>query len=112
MATAARPSIHPRDQRFRARAFTRSVEVDQLRDRAELQGALGRLLSYVHCEDADPALQAAVLAHGIADSQTRWLAFRKRAVRRRQLIGPGMSQAEIARELGVTRQAIQKMLAC
>jgi DNA-directed RNA polymerase specialized sigma24 family protein len=30
----------------------------------------------------------------------------------RQLIGEGFSQADIARELGVTRQAIQKMLAC
>jgi DNA invertase Pin-like site-specific DNA recombinase len=30
----------------------------------------------------------------------------------RELIADGMSQAEIARELGVTRQAIQKMLAC
>jgi DNA-binding NarL/FixJ family response regulator len=30
----------------------------------------------------------------------------------RELIGNGMSQAEIAREIGVTRQAIQKMLAC
>lgn len=29
-----------------------------------------------------------------------------------QLIGAGFSQADIARELGVTRQAIQKMLAC
>jgi predicted transcriptional regulator len=29
----------------------------------------------------------------------------------RQLIGEGFSQADIARELGVTRQAIQKMLA-
>ena len=29
----------------------------------------------------------------------------------RSLIGEGFSQAEIARELGVTRQAIQKMLA-
>ena len=28
------------------------------------------------------------------------------------LIGEGVSQAEIARELGVTRQAIQKMLRC
>jgi DNA-binding XRE family transcriptional regulator len=28
------------------------------------------------------------------------------------LIDNGLSQAEIARELGVTRQAIQKMLAC
>jgi DNA-directed RNA polymerase specialized sigma24 family protein len=36
------------------------------------------------------------------------------AVRRdliRQLVGEGFSQADIARELGVTRQAIQKMLA-
>ncbi len=30
----------------------------------------------------------------------------------RQLLGEGFSQADIARELGVTRQAIQKMLAC
>jgi DNA invertase Pin-like site-specific DNA recombinase len=29
----------------------------------------------------------------------------------RQLIDDGLSQADIARELGVTRQAIQKMLA-
>jgi len=29
----------------------------------------------------------------------------------RALMGEGFSQAEIARELGVTRQAIQKMLA-
>jgi DNA-binding NarL/FixJ family response regulator len=30
----------------------------------------------------------------------------------RQLTADGLSQADIARELGVTRQAIQKMLAC
>jgi predicted transcriptional regulator len=30
----------------------------------------------------------------------------------RQLIEQGFSQADIARELGVTRQAVQKMLAC
>ncbi len=30
----------------------------------------------------------------------------------KSLIGAGLSQADIARELGVTRQAIQKMLAC
>jgi len=30
----------------------------------------------------------------------------------RELIADGFSQADIARELGVTRQAIQKMLAC
>jgi DNA invertase Pin-like site-specific DNA recombinase len=30
----------------------------------------------------------------------------------RQLIDDGFSQADIARELGVTRQAIQKMIAC
>ena len=43
---------------------------DQLRDRAGLEGALGRPRSYAHYEDADVALQAAVLAHGIAESQT------------------------------------------
>lgn len=30
----------------------------------------------------------------------------------RGLIAEGFSQADVARELGVTRQAIQKMLAC
>lgn len=30
----------------------------------------------------------------------------------RGLIDAGVSQADVARELGVTRQAIQKMLAC
>ena len=30
----------------------------------------------------------------------------------RGLLAEGFSQADIARELGVTRQAIQKMLAC
>lgn len=43
---------------------------DQLRDRAGLEGALGRPRSYAHYEEADLALQAAVLAHGIAESQT------------------------------------------
>lgn len=41
---------------------------------------------------------------------------RRLATQRRELmeslIQDGVSQAEIARELGVTRQAIQKMLAC
>ncbi len=43
---------------------------DQLRDRGGLLGALGRPLSHAQYEDADLALQAAVLAHGIAESQT------------------------------------------
>ena len=30
----------------------------------------------------------------------------------RELLTDGLSQADVARELGVTRQAIQKMLAC
>ncbi|MFF7153970.1 hypothetical protein [Streptomyces sp. NPDC008139] len=41
---------------------------------------------------------------------------RQLAVERRdlmqELIGQGVSQSDIARELGVSRQAIQKMLAC
>jgi predicted transcriptional regulator len=41
---------------------------------------------------------------------------RKFSAERRELmeglISQGVSQAEIARQLGVTRQAIQKMLAC
>lgn len=41
----------------------------QLRDQGVLEGALGRSRSYAHYEDADIALQAAVLAHGIAEGQ-------------------------------------------
>ncbi len=44
------------------------------------------------------------------------IAARRFSTERRELmeslIQDGVSQAEIARELGVTRQAIQKMLAC
>jgi DNA invertase Pin-like site-specific DNA recombinase len=49
------------------------------------------------------AIKHTVLARGFAAQRRDLL---------RELIGDGMSQAEIARELGVTRQAIQKMLAC
>ncbi len=50
-------------------ASTPAQAADQLRDQAGLEGALGRPRSYAHYEDADLALQAAVLAHGIAESQ-------------------------------------------
>ncbi len=43
---------------------------DQLRNSVGLEGALERPRSYAHYEAADLALQAAVLAHGIAESQT------------------------------------------
>ena len=40
-----------------------------LRARSTLEGALARPATYAHYEDADISLQAAVLAHGIAESQ-------------------------------------------
>jgi death on curing protein len=40
-----------------------------LRSRSALEGALARPATYAHYQDADLALQAAVLAHGIAESQ-------------------------------------------
>jgi death on curing protein len=43
---------------------------DQLRSRDALEGALGRPAAYAHYEQADIALQAAVLAHGVAQSQS------------------------------------------
>lgn len=43
---------------------------DRLRDRPGLESALGRPLSYAFYEQGDLALQAAALAHGIAESQT------------------------------------------
>jgi death-on-curing protein len=48
---------------------TTQQAADQLRSAAGLEGALGRPASYAHYEQADLALQAAVLAHGIAEAQ-------------------------------------------
>jgi death-on-curing protein len=42
---------------------------DQLRDLAGLEGALGRPAAHAHYDDADLAMQAAVLADGIAEGQ-------------------------------------------
>jgi death on curing protein len=42
---------------------------DHLRSREALEGALGRPSTYAHYQKADLALQAAVLAHGIAETQ-------------------------------------------
>ena len=42
---------------------------DQLRNREGLESALARPLMYAHYHAADLALQAAVLAHGIAEGQ-------------------------------------------
>lgn len=48
---------------------TPAQAADQLRDQGALEGALARPRSYADYEGADIALQAAVLAHGIAESQ-------------------------------------------
>jgi death on curing protein len=48
---------------------TPAQAADQLRDQGALEGALARPRSYADYEDADIALQAAVPAHGIAESQ-------------------------------------------
>ncbi len=42
---------------------------DHLRNRDGLESSLARPATYAHYEDADLALQATVLAHGIAESQ-------------------------------------------
>lgn len=42
---------------------------DHLRDRGGLESALGRPRMHAHYEGADLALQAAVLAHGLAEGQ-------------------------------------------
>ena len=49
---------------------TTGQAADQLRDRAGFESALGRPRNYALHEHADLALQAAALAHGIAESQT------------------------------------------
>ena len=43
---------------------------DQLRDPAALESALGRPLNHASYQGADLAAQAAVLAHGVAQSQS------------------------------------------
>ena len=48
---------------------TTGQAADQLRDQVGLESALGRPRNYTHYQEADLALQAAVLAHGIAESQ-------------------------------------------
>lgn len=48
---------------------TAEQAVSLLRSRSALEGALARPVSYAHYQNADLALQAAVLAHGIAESQ-------------------------------------------
>ena len=49
---------------------TAAQAADELRDPGGLESALSRPRSYAHYENADLALQGAVLAHGIAESQT------------------------------------------
>ena len=48
---------------------TAAQAADDLRDRAALEAALGRPAMHAHYEAADLPLQAAVLAHGIAEGQ-------------------------------------------
>ncbi|MHB8491960.1 MAG: type II toxin-antitoxin system death-on-curing family toxin [Solirubrobacteraceae bacterium] len=48
---------------------TAGEAADQLRNRAGLESALARPETYAHYQGADLALQAAVLAHGIAEGQ-------------------------------------------
>ena len=48
---------------------TAEQAVQLLRSRSALEGALARPASYAHYQNADLALQAAVLAHGLAESQ-------------------------------------------
>jgi death on curing protein len=56
---------------FYADLFGRTDDqaASQLRDRALLEGALARPLNYAIYQDADLALQAAALTHGVAEGQ-------------------------------------------
>jgi death-on-curing protein len=49
---------------------TPAQAADQLRDRGALEGALARPQMHGHYHGSDVALQGAVLAHGIAESQS------------------------------------------
>lgn len=48
---------------------TTTQAADQLRNRSGLEAALAWSASYTHYESADVAMQAAVLAHGLAEGQ-------------------------------------------
>jgi death-on-curing protein len=48
---------------------TAQEAADQLRNQPGLESALARPAAYAHYENADLALQAAALAHGIAEGQ-------------------------------------------
>jgi death-on-curing protein len=48
---------------------TAAEAADQLRNEAGLESALARPETYAHYQAADLALQAAVLAHGVAEGQ-------------------------------------------
>lgn len=48
---------------------TEQQAADQIRNRSGLESALARPQAYVHYQQADIALQAAALAHGIAEGQ-------------------------------------------
>lgn len=48
---------------------TTSQAADHLRDHSGLEGALARPAMHAHYQGADLALQAAVLAHAIAEGQ-------------------------------------------
>ncbi len=50
---------------------TAAQAADHLRSRDALEGALARPAQYAHYQQADLALQAAVLAHGIAAAPAR-----------------------------------------
>ena len=63
-----------------------------------------------HQQDFDRLRQ--VRAEALEHTRQAQRLARERRDMIRQLIEAGFSQADIARELGVTRQAIQKMLAC
>jgi len=63
-----------------------------------------------HQQDFDRLRQ--VRAEALEHTRQAQRLARERRDMIRQLLEAGFSQADIARELGVTRQAIQKMLAC
>jgi prophage maintenance system killer protein len=50
-------------------SLTTAQAADHLRSREALERALGRPSANAHYQEADLALQAAVLAHGIAETQ-------------------------------------------
>ncbi len=101
---------------------TPAAAADQLRNRVGLESAIARPETYAHYQDADLALQAAVLAHGIAEGQQfidgnkrtaliAMLAFLEINGWRVEASDPELADWILSFSTGATSEAVAKLVA-